>query len=206
MKHIQFILLGIYFLAMGLYANGQQGEVRMTASLAGASPTGNLKDIVDKTSLRGVDINILYGFTDKFSGGLNIGFQDFYEKFPRALYKMEDGSDISAVITNSVQTIPFLATGRFSIQPAGRVQPYASAGLGGAVVINRQFVGEYPNSDTKIRLAARPGLGVYIPFRKQGETGVNLGVNYTYIPYKLDNVSNVSFIGFTLGIGFPMRN
>lgn len=206
MKNILLIFLSVFFLAAGLSVNAQQGEVRMTASLAGASPSGDLRDIVDKTSFRGADITILYGFTDKFSGGLNIGFQDFYQKFPRALYKMEDGSDISAVITNSVQTIPFLATGRYNFQPTARVQPYASAGLGGAVVINRQFVGEYPNDDTKIGFAARPGVGVYIPFRKQGEVGLNLGVNYTYIGYKQDNVSNLSFIGFNIGIGFPMRD
>lgn len=187
-------------------AYAQRGEVRMTASLAGASPSGDFKDIVGKTSLRGGDVNILYGLNDKLSAGLNVGFQDFYEKFPRALYKLSDGSDISAVITNSVQTIPFLATARYNFVPAARVQPYVSAGLGGAVVINRQFIGEYPSDDNKISFAARPGLGVYIPFRKQGEVGLNLGVNYTYIGYKQDDVSNLGFIGFNVGVAFPMRD
>ncbi len=207
MKKIRFIYALVFMLSTGIFtASAQQGEVRMTASLAGAVPLGDLKDLTDNTTLRGADINILYGFTDRFSGGLNLGFQDFYQKFPRALYKLEDGSDISAVITNSIQTIPFLATGRFNFQPGARVQPYASAGLGGAVVINKQFVGEYPNEDTKISFAARPGLGVYIPFRKQGETGLNLGVNYTFVGYKMDNTSNLSFVGFNIGIGFPMRD
>jgi opacity protein-like surface antigen len=167
---------------------------------------GQLKDLVDKTSLRGVDVTILYGINDQLSVGLNAGFQDFYQKFPRAVYKLSDGSDISAVLTNSIQTIPLLATARYNFMPEARVQPYASAGIGGTFVTNRQFIGEYPNDDNKIGFAARPGVGIYIPFRKQGEVGINLGVNYNYIGYKQDDISNLSYLGFTIGIGFPMRD
>lgn len=206
MKNIRIIFIAALLGVIAHTANSQQGEVRMTASIAGGMPSGDFKDIVDKTSLRGADISFLYGINEKWAAGLNVGFQDYYEKFPRALYKMSDGSDISAVITNSIQTIPFLATARYNFNSTAKIQPYASAGLGGAVVINRQFVGEYPNDDTKVGFAARPSVGVYIPFRKQGETGLNLGLNYTYIGYKQEDVSNISTIGFTVGIGFPMRN
>ena len=203
----KIILLTIMTLSLGVIkSSAQQGELRMTASIAGATPVGKFKDLVDKTSLRGADVNILYGINDQLSVGLNAGFQDFYQKFPRAIYKLSDGSDISAVLTNSIQTIPLLATARYNFMPEARVQPYASAGIGGTFVINRQFIGEYPNDDNKIGFAARPGAGIYIPFRKQGEVGVNLGVNYNYISYKQDDISNLSYIGFTIGIGFPMRD
>lgn len=184
----------------------QRGEVRMTVSLAGASPLGDFKDLVDKTSFRGGDVLILYGINDRFGVGANFGFQDFYQKFPRALYKLSDGSDISAVLTNSVQTIPLLATARYNLKPGGFLQPYLNAGVGGAVVMNKQYVGEYPNEDDNISFALRPGAGIFIPFRKEGEVGVNLGVNYTIISYKQTDVSNLSYLGFTVGIGFPARN
>lgn len=197
-------LLVSFFIAMNVSA--QQGEVRMTASIAGAVPMGQFKDLVDKSSLRGLDINILYGVNDHLGIGLNVGFQDFYQKFPRGLYKLSDGSDISAVLTNSVQAIPFLATARYNFMSEGTIQPYVSAGAGGAAVLNKQYVGEYPNEMNKISFAARPSAGVYIPFKKGGETGLNVVVNYTFIPYKQDDISNLSYLGFTLGIGFPMRN
>jgi outer membrane protein W len=204
-----FIIISALIIALSgstLSTRAQQGEVRMTASLAGATPAGSFKDLVDKTNLRGADITILYGFNDRLSGGLSLGFQDFYQKFPRDLYKLSDGSDISAVITHSIQTMPFLATARYHFMPAAKIQPYASLGAGGSVVINRQFIGEYPNEDTRINVAARPGLGIYIPFKKEGQSGINLGVNYTYISYKQDAISNLGFIGFNLGIDFPMRD
>jgi hypothetical protein len=177
----------------------------MTASLSGATPMGEFKDLVDETSFRGADVVIIYGINDRSGAGLNIGFQDFYQKFPRAVYKLSDGSDISAVITNSIQTIPILATFRYNFA-AGGIQPYAGLGAGGAVVINREYIGEAANDFNKVAFAARPSLGIYIPFKKDGEVGLNLAANYTYIPYKGNGVSNLSYIGFTLGIGFPMRN
>ena len=207
MKKIKIVLITIIILLAGVInTSAQRGELRMTAGIAGATPSGDFKDVVDKTSLRGADVNILYGINDKFSAGLNIGFQDFYQKFPRSVYKLSDGSDISAVLTNSIQTLPILATAKYSFLPQARVQPYATAGVGGAIVLNRQYIGEYPNETNKFSFAAKPGAGVYIPFRKQGEVGVNLGVNYNYIAYKQDDISNLSYIGFTIGIGFPMRD
>jgi outer membrane protein W len=207
MKKNKIILLTIIALSLGVItASAQQGELRMTASIAEATPVGQLKDLVDKTSLRGVDVTILYGINEHFSVGLNAGFQDFYQKFPRAVYKLSDGSDISAVLTNSIQTIPLLATARYNFMPDARVQPYASADIGGTYVINKQFIGEYPNDDNKIGFAARPGVGIYIPFRKQGEVGVNLGVNYNYIGYKQDDISNLGYLGFIIGIDLPMRD
>jgi len=207
MKKLKIILATIIALSLGVIkASAQQGELRMTASIEGATPMGDFKDMVDKASVRGADATILYGINDKFAVGLNIGFQDFYQKFPRAVYKLSDGSDISAVLTNSVQTIPLLATASYNFMPQARIQPYASAGAGGAVVINKQYIGEYPNENNKFSFAAKPEVGIYIPFRKQGEVGLNLGINYNYIAYKETGVSNLSYMGFKIGIGFPMRN
>ena len=201
-------LLGVLFLLTAKIYAQQQGEVKMTASIAGAMPLGQMKDrLTDNTTLRGGDVTILYGVSDKLAIGANLGFQDFYKKYPRAVYKLEDGSDISAVMTNSIQVIPFLATARYQLKNEGVLRPYVSAGLGGALVSYKQFLGEYPNESNKISLAVRPGAGVYIPFRKDGETGLNLGVNYQYMPYKVvSGMSNMSYFGFTVGIGFPMRN
>ncbi len=201
-KSITFTILFI----LGLFTvRAQQGEARMTLSIAGASPMGDFQNLVSKTSFRGGDVMILYGLSDKLGIGLNVGFQDFYEKFPRAVYKLSDGSDISAVLTNSVQTIPFLATARYNLKSTGFLQPYVSAGAGGAVVMNSQYLGEYPNEDDKVRFAVRPGAGIFIPFRNR-EVGIDLGVNYTYIPYKQNDISNLGYLGFTIGIGFPVRN
>jgi len=189
-------------------SHAQQGELRATASYSVAIPMGSFKDnVVSKTSFRGVDVNILYGISSKISVGLTSGYQDFYEKYPRQVYKLGDGSDISAVISNSVQQIPFLATVRYDFMPSGTIRPYALAGVGGQLVINQQYLGEYTNDNTnRFSLAARPEIGVFIPFAKESLTGINVGAYYNYVRYNKNGIDNMNSVGIKLGIGFPMRN
>ena len=190
----------------GSYA--QKGEFRATASYSAAMPLGGFKDnVVSKTSFRGVDVNLLYSVSDKISVGLTTGYQDFYEKYPRQIYKLSDGSDISAVISNSVQQIPLLATMRYDFMNQGMIRPYALAGIGGNMVLNRQFLGEYANDNTnRFALSARPEVGVFIPFGKEAETGINVGAYYNYVRYNKGDIANMNSVGIRLGIGFPMRN
>ncbi len=200
------LLIAVMFIAASSFA--QQGEFRLTASYAAAIPVGSFKDnVVSKTSFRGVDVNLLYGVTPKLSVGLTTGYQDFYEKYPRQIYKLSDGSDISAVVSNSVQQIPFLATARYDFTSSGLLRPYVLAGVGGQLVLNRQFLGEYTNDNTnRFAFAARPEAGIYIPFGKEAHTGINLGAYYNYIPYNKGSIDNMNSIGIKLGIGFPMRD
>ncbi|RYE07650.1 MAG: hypothetical protein EOP51_33780, partial [Sphingobacteriales bacterium] len=155
----------------------QQGELRLTASYAVAVPMGSFKDnVVSKTSFRGVDANLLYGISPQLSVGLTTGFQDFYEKHPRQVFKLDDGSDISAVVSNSIQQIPFLATARYEFNTSSIIRPYALAGIGGQFIMNREFLGEYTNDNTnRFSFAARPEIGIYVPFGKDAHTGINLG-------------------------------
>ena len=206
LKIYLFLSAALLLAAGSSYA--QQGELRLTASYAVGIPLGSFKDnIISKTSFRGADLNILYGLTPKLSIGLTTGYQDFYEKYPRQVYKLEDGSDISAVLSNSIQQIPFLATARYDFNTSGMIRPYALAGLGGQLILNRQYLGEYTNESTnRFSFAARPELGVYIPFGKESQTGINLGAYYNYIPYNKGSIDNLNSVGIKLGIGFPMRN
>ncbi|PZR27661.1 MAG: hypothetical protein DI535_09570 [Citrobacter freundii] len=207
MRSYKYMLLSaLLFAAAGSQA--QQGELRATASYSVAIPMGSFKDnVVSKTSFRGVDVNILYGLSSKVSVGLTSGYQNFYEKYPRQVYKQSDGSDISAVVSNSVQQVPFLATVRYDFMQTGTIRPYALAGVGGQFIVNQQYLGEYTNDNTnRFSFAARPEVGVFIPFGKESLTGVNLGAYYNYIPYNKGGIENMNSVGIKLGIGFPMRN
>jgi len=199
------LLITVMFIAAGSFA--QQGEFRLTASYAAAIPVGSFKDnVVSKTSFRGVDVNLLYGVTSKLSVGLTTGYQDFYEKYPRAIYKLDDGSDISAVLTNSVQVIPILATVRYEFTPEARLRPYVAAGLGGGLSFYKQYLGEYPSSANKFGFAARPEAGVYLPFKPQSPSGLQLGVYYNYMSYNKYGIKDLSYMGAKLGVVFPLRD
>lgn len=186
-------------------SQAQQGVTKLNIGYNIASPLGAFKDDVNKTSFRGWTANVLYGITDKISIGLGTGYQDFYQKYPRANYKLEEGGDISAVVSNSIQVVPILATGQYNFLPEGRVQPYAGVGVGGNLVFYRQFLGEFSNSKTKFGFAVRPEAGLYIPFGKQSRSGITLNANYNYMPFNYNGVKQLSNWGGGVGVKFPLE-
>ncbi|HEU4904101.1 MAG TPA: outer membrane beta-barrel protein [Flavisolibacter sp.] len=201
----------IYFLFAALFvgvaAQAQfKGKTQLDIQLNAALPTGSLKNAVSDMSLRGLKANILYGIDDQLAVGLGTGFQDFYQKYPRQLFKLSDGSDLSAVRSFSIQTIPILAEAKWSFTPEAAIQPYAALGIGGNLINYNDYVGEFTlEQKTKFGFAARPEAGVYIPFRKGGESGFTVGASYNIMPFKSDAVNNLNHIGIHAGFALPLR-
>ncbi|RYF95042.1 MAG: hypothetical protein EOO02_23370, partial [Chitinophagaceae bacterium] len=87
-------------------------RVKLNINYSASVPVSqSFKDYVSNTSLRGFNANVLYEINDQWSVGAGFGSQNFYQRYPRAVYKMADGSDLSAVMTNTVTVMPILATG-----------------------------------------------------------------------------------------------
>ena len=201
------INLALAVLLIGITANAQQkGKTALDIQYNVALPAGSLKQTIDETSFRGGQASILYGITDKLAIGFGTGYQDFYQKIPRQNYKLEDGSDLSAVRSFSIQTIPLLAQAKYQFSPGAAIQPYAALGIGGNLVSYTDMVGEFNlEQKAKIGFAARPEAGIYVPFRKGGETGLTLGASYNIMPYKSNQFDNLNSIGIHAGVSLPLR-
>ena len=204
---VRKISLAVAVLLIGAAAQAQQkGRAAMDIQYNVALPMGSLKQTIDETSLRGAQASILYGITYKIAIGFGTGFQDFYQKVPRQLYKLDDGSDLSAVRSFSIQTIPLLAQAKYQFKPGAAIQPYAALGVGGNLVNYNDMVGEFNlEQKAKFGFAARPEAGVYIPFRKEGETGLTLGASYNIMPFSSSQFSNLNSLGIHAGVSFPLR-
>ena len=200
---ISLTIIAIIFMATGSYA--QQGVTKVFVNYAAGFPLSSFKDFVSDASYRGVDLRIMYGINDKVSIGFGTGFQDFYQKYPRQVYKLPDGSDISAVISNSVQTVPLLLRAQYNFLPMNKIQPFIGAGVGGDMVLYRQYLGEFADSRNKFAFQAQPEIGVFVPFRKSGSAGISVGASYNIIPFKYGDMSNLNSFGVTVGVGFPTR-
>jgi opacity protein-like surface antigen len=208
--HIRMAMLLITSLLFLTYipinVRAQERELQLDLNYSIGIPSGSFKtDAVDKASFRGWTANLLYNITDKISIGLGTGFQDFYQKYPRAVYKLSEGGEVSAVLTNSIQTIPILAEFQYRFLPHQVVQPYVGVGVGGNMIVFDQYLGEFDNSKSSFKFAARPEAGVFIPFRKDGPAGIHVFGAYNYMPYKEDGVDNLNNWGAGLGVKFPLR-
>jgi len=206
MKNIKILLLMVIGLVSISTVKGQKGITKVEVNYSANFPTSSFKDLVNDPSFRGIDLKIMHNINDKMSVGLTTGFQDFYQKYPRAVYKLDDGSEVSAVVSNSVQTVPLLATFHYNFSPAQRLQPFAGVGVGGNMVLYRQFLGEFSDSKNKFAFQAQPKIGVYFPFREGGPTGLTLSGYYNIIPFKYNGTTNLNSFGVSLGISFPTRS
>lgn len=205
MKSLKIALIIMLCTGLGLPVFAQQQKLTMNINYAVNTPVGNFKsDFVSKTSFRGWNANILYGVTDRLSLGLEAGFADYYQKYPRKVYDTK-GGNISAVLTHSIQTVPVMIKGRYNLAPAGIVQPYIGLGAGGNFVSYNQYLGEFASGKSGIYFAASPEAGIMVPFSRHGATAFTAGARYNFMPYKYGDAKDLNNWGVYAGVKFPLK-
>ena len=197
------IIFSIVFLFSFVLAHAQE-QTSLDIGYNIAIPMNGFKNAVSSTSFRGFQATLMHKLSDKISVGLGTGFQDFYQKNPRQMYQFSDGSDVSAVTTYTIQTIPLLAEVKYNFMPGAPVQPYAALGAGGNFISYNRLFGQFGNPITKFGFAARPEAGVYIPF-KNSSTGITVGAAYNIIPFQQDGLTNLNNAGIHAGVAIPLR-
>jgi opacity protein-like surface antigen len=203
------IVIGLFTLLV-LQAKAQQERNTVTIKYQYALPMGDFKNnLIGNGSPRGGTISILHALNPKWRVGGTLGYQDFYQKDPRNTYQMDDGSDISAVVSNSLQTTPLMATGVF--QPLGadssRLQPYILAGAGINMVQYSQLLGEFNNGDDVwLRFAAQAGAGVSYTLGAAQRAALVVGLAYNYMPLNRNSLKNANNLAVQAGIRFGLRN
>lgn len=175
-----------------------------------ALPMGGLKnDFIDKGSARGVSADLLYAVNPQWRVGAGFLYQDFYQKTARATYRMEDGSDLSAVVGNSLQTSALLAKGMFLPRGAdsGRLQPYIAAGAGVNMVQYGQSYGEFSNGDdVSVKPMVHGGVGLLYSLGAKGRTALMVGAAYNYMPLNKMDIKNANNLAVQAGLRFALRN
>ena len=208
-RNILMLMAGILAIAItGGDLKAQSGTVKLNLYYNYGLPTGSFKsDVISNGSPRGGGADILYNIDPVWAAGLSVAFQDYYQKYPRALYNTGKNEQISAVLSNSVQSTPILAKVVFN--PLGRqrsaIQPYISAGAGFSMISDKQYLGQFESSDASVAFAGQIGAGVQVPFGSRSSSGLLLGANYNLVPYNKNDLSHLNSIDFRLGVYLPLR-
>jgi len=199
-------MLGLSLFSVAAFS---QGKVKMSVYYNYASPMGSLKnDFISNGSAYGAGANVMYSINPKWAVGGSVSYQDFYQKYPRATYKLTDGSDISAVMSNSLQSTPIMAKTIFSPlgDKAAVVQPYLSAAAGVNMISYKQLLGEFSSgSGVSGRFIAQAGAGVKVPVGKNKSTGILLGATYNYSPYNNFGIKNINSLNYQAGVQFNLK-
>jgi len=206
MKMYKFSLL-ILLLTIGLNVHAQQPGLHLNLNYSYAIPLGSFKtDVISDNSPRGVTGDLLFGINSKIAVGLGLGFQDFYQKYPRDLYQTGDHETTSAVLSNSIQVMPLLAKAEaYPLGSKSAIQPYISAGAGLGVISFTQYLGEFGGSDNSAGLMLQGGAGLKIPFGVTHNAGFSVGANYNMVTYKKNGFNNFNNLNLQAGVYFPLR-
>lgn len=206
MKKIKYLMMGFALLiSAGAFAQDYGLTLKLNYSVG--VPLGAGRELISKTSFQGFGAEIMYHPNAKWALGLESGSQGFYQKYPRQLYKAADGSDLSAVVSNTVDIVPILLKAQYNFLPDAGIQPYVALGAGGNIISYHQYAGEFSNDGkTKFGFAARPEAGVYVPFRKGSGAGFSLGAGYNYAPFNYNGLNNLDYITARVGVSFPLGN
>jgi len=207
MKNMKILCVAISaFMFSSLSAFAQKGTLQMNLNYNYGIPLGAFKsDAVKDNSPRGGRGSIMYSFSDRLSGGFESGYQDYYQKYPRNMYQLSGSQEVSAVLTNSIQTTPLLLKAKYFPLPASSVKPYISVGAGANMISFKQYLGEFGSSTTNVGFLAQGGIGITLPFSKYGSSGINLGAAYEYAPYRKNGYYNLNTMNLHAGVVFPIH-
>lgn len=206
-KYISILLVLLVLSVSQLYA--QPGTAKLSLQYNYGIPLGDFKNnYVSNSSPRGFTGDLSFALNYKWALGVGFGFQDYYQKYDRAVYDLDKNQQVSAVLSNSVQTIPVLFKACYTpLAGTGLIQPYVSAGAGVNFITNNQYLGEFSSyNNSKGRLAAMADAGIIVPFKRR-EAGISflLGASYNYTDYKESDASNLSNIGIHAGLTFALH-
>ena len=205
MKAAKRIVL-VFLLATMLATSTQAQRFQLSLGYNAAVPLSeSFKEYVSKTSFRGMQGAVLYSINDKFRIGLQATYNDFYEKFDRQVYKGSDGSDISTVLSNTLQTTPLLVKGEYSFSKQSRIQPYVGLGAGINFVNFEQYLGEFPYSRYYTKAAFSGDVGVVVPFKTGSAYGFRLSTSYNLQPFDDEGVSNINTWNVQAGVVIPLK-
>lgn len=206
MKKIKIIIAALGIICFSQSANAQKGTFKLDLNYNYSLPISGFKsDLVSVNSPRGFMGGLMYSFNDKLSAGLGFGFQDYYQKYPRALYPLSKSQEVSAVLSNSIQTTPVILKAKYFPLSASFLKPYVSVGAGANIIDFNQYLGEFGSGQTNVGFRAQGGLGVMIPFTKFSSSGINVGATYDYAPYHKFGYNDLSSVNFQAGVTINLK-
>lgn len=201
----KFILIVVAFSFGSLTTYAQKGVLKFDLNYNYSVPLSGFKsDLVKDASPRGIRAGIMYSFNEKLSAGFESGFQDYYQKYPRDIYSMGKSQQVSAVLSNSIQTMPLLLKAQYLVTPSGFVRPYVSAAAGANIIDYKQYLGQFASSKTNIGFLAEAGAGIKIPFAKSNYSGLELGATYDFAPYKKYGFNDLNNFNVKAGVYFKL--
>jgi opacity protein-like surface antigen len=200
---VKYFIIGSFLFLAARQKAAAQSALEMQVGYEVNLPSGSFRNYITNPAFKGFTAGLAYPINDQLSVGIDVGFNDYYQKYPRQVYEEGKGSAISAVVSNSIQQIPLMINASYTLLRNGMIRPYVGAGAGVNLISFDQYLGEFDNPQSKAKLTFRGDAGFLIPLSRYSTTAIKIGAGYQYAPY--DKEINLNSWGVHAGIRFALR-
>jgi hypothetical protein len=200
-KYKYFLFGAILLLALD--SAKAQSSLQMNIGYEVNIPSGSFRNYVTDPAYKGFTAGIAYPVTSQLSLGVRVGYNDYYQKYPRKVYDDGKGSAVSAVVSNSIQQIPIMIDADYTILKKGRIRPYIAGGGGMNLISFDQYLGEFDNPQSKVKPTVFGDAGIYIPLSQYSSTAIKVGGGYQYAPFT--SGIDLNNWGIHAGVRFDLR-
>lgn len=143
---------------------------------------GTFKDFISTVSYRGFSIDSRWFITDRFAVGGQLGWNGFYEKYPKKTYEF-DGGAATGVIKTTFYNFTMTIDGYYYPMPEAMIKPFIGIHMGPEYqTMSIEFGRVYTEVDSWQFIAA-PEAGVFVQLGADSDVGLNLAIKYNYIAY-----------------------
>lgn len=166
-------------------------------------PVGSSKDFVSKAAFEGVNINWAYFVTGNLAVGLDLGYNNYHEKFSQRVYRPDENTAINAAQYRYTQTFPLKAQVKYFFTPNNLVKAYAGLGIGALSAGQHIVIQDFDAWDNNWGFLMSPEVGVLIPFGYDNNWGANITAGYNWSTNKstLGNIKVDDRQSFYFNIG-----
>ncbi|MBS1915367.1 MAG: outer membrane beta-barrel protein [Bacteroidetes bacterium] len=197
---ILFMVLSVMY-----HSSFAQNIIEMNVGYDVSTPTSAFKNYITNTSFSGFNASIDYVITSQWRVGVAFSYNDYYQKYPRAVYSEGNNTSVSAVLSNSVQQLPIMTHANYTIIDKGIVRPYVGAGAGVNFITFDQYLGEFDGPVSKAKFVAQGEAGVFIPLSHYSTTAIKIGGTYNLAAFNEYGTKNLNSWGIQAGIRFPLH-
>lgn len=179
--------------------HAQKGYSAFTYSIG--APMGDLKDYIDQTSFRGINMEFYWHAKPNLDAGLEVGWNVFYSKENEKTYTQETQS-ITGTQFRYTNAVPIIVGARWR-KTGGKTEPYVGAGVGTTSVNRSTDFGLYRIYNNTWQFCVRPEVGLI--YKTSQYTGLTVGVKY-YANFENDDLAAQSYLTANVGFVFAFAH
>ncbi|MEA3476900.1 MAG: outer membrane beta-barrel protein [Bacteroidota bacterium] len=197
----KYIIILFAVLALGVSKGMAQENTIWELEWNISFPMGEMKDMFNENSLRGIEFGGTYRFETNVTVGGTMAYSAFFSKSDPITVYWENKA-LTAVHMRDLYSYSFMAEGGYAYKSDFPVTPYFKVGIGGFWTEQYTTIGLLYWSDRNWDFGMRPELGFYYIPEYFG-LGFIANVKYNWIPsYKNQGMEKLSYLTLGLGIVF----